>query len=145
MTMDNPASMRPSASVVIIRNGKIAAIRSAKHNGALELPGGKSEPGETPMQNAARECVEEIGVWPTIVRLLLTEPVGGFMCSTYLATIGDRAQPSSSPEGEAGWFTPEELLTGTYADHTAKWLPMVADELAGDPAGSRIFGYTSKR
>lgn len=123
------SAMRPSASVVIIRNGKIAAIRSAKHGGALELPGGKSEPGESPGVNAMRECFEEVGVHPYLVRLLLTEPVGGYMCSTFLAKIGDGVELVSSTEGEAGWFAPAELLNGTYAAHTARWLPMVADEL----------------
>lgn len=127
MTENSP--MRTSASVVMIRNGKIAAIRSAKHGGALELPGGKSEPGETPEANAQRECCEEVGVYPRYLKLLLTEPVGGFMCSTFLAEIKGYQRLTSSTEGEAGWFTPAELLNGTYAAHTARWLPMVADEL----------------
>lgn len=128
-TLNNALPMRASANVVIIRAGKIAAIRSAKHAGALEIPGGKSEQFEIPAHTAVRECFEEIGVRPYLIRPLLTEPVGGFMCYTFFGRIGDHVELVSSEEGEAGWFTPEEMLTGTYSKHTAKWLPLVADEL----------------
>jgi len=113
-----------SACMVLIRRGKIAAIRSKKHGGALELPGGKAEPGEFPDENAVRECFEEVGVRPKIVCELIPEQadVGGFRCSTFLGETDDEIQ--SSAEGEAGWFTPEELLTGTYSEHTKLWLAL---------------------
>ena len=121
-------ALKPSACVVLIRNGKIAAIRSRKHGGALELPGGKAEFDEAPFTNAARECSEEVGVRPVYIRTLTREECGGFDCSCFLVESDDELVSSS--EGEAVWVTPNELLTGTYASHTAKWLPMVAKELA---------------
>ncbi len=125
-----PITIRQSSCVVIIRHGLIAAIKSKKHNFSLELPGGKRNPAESAEQNAVRECFEEVGVRPYLIRRLLEEmDVGGYMCSTYLAKIGDHVELVSSPEGQAVWVTPAEMLTGTYAEHTAKWLPMVADEL----------------
>ncbi len=115
--------MNPSACVVLVRDDKIAAIRSRKHDGALELPGGKAEPGETAWENAARECYEEIGLLPRCIRLLLRSECGGFDCSCFLVESDDELV--SGPEGEAVWVTPAELLTGTYASHTAQWLPLV--------------------
>lgn len=117
--------MLPSACVIIVRNGKIAAIRSKKHNGSLELPGGKALRYELPETNAIRECVEEIGHVPWLRKLLFCGPCGGFMCSTYFATLPDHCELISGEEGEAGWFTPDEMLTGTYAGHTRQWVPMV--------------------
>ena len=117
-----------SACVVLIRYGKIAAIRSRKHNGAIELPGGKSEPGEKPEETAIRECIEEVGVHPYLVRCLHVEEDDGHQCYVYLARIHE-GDLESGPEGEAVWVTPEELLTGTYARISAKWLSTIKDEL----------------
>jgi 8-oxo-dGTP pyrophosphatase MutT (NUDIX family) len=121
---------RPSACVVITRNNKIAAIRSAKHGGALELPGGKALPivdnsgrYESPSDNAIRECHEEIGIYPTLYDLLLRSPTGGYDCWCFFAGIERHVDLVSSPEGEAVWATPEEMLTGTYSEHTRLWLP----------------------
>jgi 8-oxo-dGTP pyrophosphatase MutT (NUDIX family) len=131
--------MLPSACVIIVRNGKVAAIRSKKHDGSLELPGGKAMLSagvllvtaeglplfESPETNAIRECIEEVGQVPWLRKLLFCSPCGGFMCSTFLATLPDHADLASGEEGEAGWFTPDEMLTGTYSEHTRQWLPMV--------------------
>lgn len=117
--------MRASACMVLIRRGRIAVIRSKKHGGAYELPGGKAEPGETPRKNARRECREEVGVDAEIVEELLCEmDVGGYLCSTFLGKIPDDVELVSSSEGEAVWVTPEEMLTGTYAEHSKKWLAL---------------------
>jgi len=130
-------SLPCSACVVLIRDGKIAAIRSRKHGGSLELPGGKAEPNETPSDNAIRECFEEVGVRVKLLSLLTCEPdVGGFYCSCYLAQSDDELV--SSPEGEAVWVTPEEMLTGTYHSHTANWLPLVARELGRPKPADRV-------
>lgn len=122
--------MHPSACVILMRDGKFAAIRSAKHGGSLELPGGKANRYgwnklETPEENARRECEEEVGVAPTLNCLLLRSPVGGYDCYTFLGEISPSDTLASSSEGEAVWVTAEELLTGTYADHTRIWLEML--------------------
>lgn len=40
------------------------------HSGQISLPGGKAEPGESPVDTAIREAHEEIGVKPESVRVL---------------------------------------------------------------------------
>lgn len=40
------------------------------HSGQVSLPGGRLEPGETPLDTALRECQEEVGVDPTSIRVL---------------------------------------------------------------------------
>ncbi|GIV36349.1 MAG: coenzyme A pyrophosphatase [Cyclobacteriaceae bacterium] len=40
------------------------------HSGQISLPGGKAEPGETPVQTALREANEEIGVDPGAVKVV---------------------------------------------------------------------------
>ena len=55
---------RPAAFVVVEQEGKIACVRVAWRRGGpkIDLPGGGLDPGETPVQAAARECGEEAGL-----------------------------------------------------------------------------------
>ena len=45
----------------------------AKHPGAWGLPGGKIETGETLLGGMERECIEELGFFPTYLRLIPLE------------------------------------------------------------------------
>lgn len=46
-----------------------------KHAGQIALPGGRSEPGETPWETALREAQEEVGLDPALVEVAgLSEP-----------------------------------------------------------------------
>jgi len=135
ITVAIAASLAHSACVVARRGDRFACIRSAKHGGAVELPGGRGEPGETPEQTARRELREEVGLAAQTLTLLLRAPVGGYDAHLYVATpptsrVAWPARPAwgelrSSTEGEAFWATRDELLTGTYAEHTRAWLPLL--------------------
>ena len=127
--------MKRASCVVIVRNGRFAAIRSHKHGGRLCLPGGKTQIGlygimERPQDTAERECVEEIGVVPIdLTAFYVAVDVDGFLVTLFYATISPLAELESSEEGEAVWCTRQELLeNGAYAAHTAEWLPLY-DEL----------------
>lgn len=62
-------------SAVVIRNtdGEVLTVRKSGTDRFM-LPGGKPEPGETPVQTAVRECAEELSVelWPEDLRQLGT-------------------------------------------------------------------------
>ena len=55
---------RPAAFAVIERQGLLAIVRveTGGRAGALDLPGGGLDPGETEAEAAARECGEEAGL-----------------------------------------------------------------------------------
>ena len=53
--------VRNSARALIIRDGKIAMIRSQKYN-CYEFPGGGIEEGENPIDTVIRETMEEAGL-----------------------------------------------------------------------------------
>jgi 8-oxo-dGTP pyrophosphatase MutT (NUDIX family) len=62
------------------------------HSGQVSLPGGKSEPGETPVQTALREAEEEIGVdraLPKVIGALTNFFVipSNFLITPVVATI----------------------------------------------------------
>jgi 8-oxo-dGTP pyrophosphatase MutT (NUDIX family) len=73
-----PANSRPAAALLLLyphgRSGAVAlTVRSstlARHPGQISLPGGATDPGETIAQAALREAAEEIGVEPSMVRVL---------------------------------------------------------------------------
>lgn len=50
----------------VIRDGQVLLIRKKRGlgGGKINGPGGRNEPGETPLQAAVRETQEEIGVTP---------------------------------------------------------------------------------
>jgi 8-oxo-dGTP pyrophosphatase MutT (NUDIX family) len=75
-----------------------------RHSGQVSLPGGVSEPGETPIQAALREAHEEVGLAAEGVRVLgaltpLDIPVSGFRLHPIVAAL-DRRPPLSAAAGE---------------------------------------------
>ncbi len=78
-----PAEHAPAAVLVpLIEHpeglGLLLTLRTRhlrKHAGQIALPGGRSEPGETPWQTALREAHEEVGLEPALVEVAgLSEP-----------------------------------------------------------------------
>ena len=53
---------------VAIRDGLVRTVRKQGSDGFM-MPGGKPEPGETPLQTACREVSEEIGLTPDPSRM----------------------------------------------------------------------------
>jgi ADP-ribose diphosphatase len=58
--------------VVLIRQFRLAAQLANGRGDLVEIVAGHVEPGETPLETARRECVEEIGVAPEPLIELLT-------------------------------------------------------------------------
>ena len=80
-----------------------------------ELPAGRLDPGEKPLQAARRELVEETGYrarkW---AKLLTLYPSPGYVAekmTVYVATdlIKGEAQPMEDERIRCRWFTPSEL------------------------------------
>ena len=73
-----PPDSRTAAGLILLypRDNDVAVpltVRAsglARHAGQISLPGGATDPGETPAQAALREASEEIGLDPASVRVL---------------------------------------------------------------------------
>lgn len=120
----------------VVRDGQVLLIRKKRGLGAGKIngPGGKLDPGETPLQCAVRETFEEVGVRATGVReagQLWFEFVDGLRihCTVFRAD-GCEGQAIETAEAIPLW-TPADALP--YAEMWADdrfWLPAL---LAGQP------------
>ena len=74
----------------------------AKHPGAWGLPGGKLEGTETLLGGMERECIEELGFFPTYLRLIplekFTAPDGAFEYHTWVCVIQSEFTPRLNHE-----------------------------------------------
>lgn len=119
----------------------LAAQRSYPKDlaGKWELPGGKVEEGEDPESACLREIREELGVTPTLDRIVPGPegdwPIGRHTMRVWLATIDE--EPECGPDhDELRWCTALETLG-------LDWLPgdiALAKKLASWmlPAGNHI-------
>jgi 8-oxo-dGTP pyrophosphatase MutT (NUDIX family) len=69
----------------------------SKHPGAWGLPGGKVESGETLLGGMERECIEELGSFPTYQKLIpiekFTSADGDFVYHTFVCVVESEFVP----------------------------------------------------
>ena len=123
----------PGAAAAVPWDGErvhlIRQFRAPPGRDLVEIPAGKLDvPNEDPAATAARECGEEIGLFPRRVTLLhrcyLSPGFSDEICSIYLAEDLERvaAAPEGAEEQAAGVVTldlarvREALAAGTLAD-----------------------------
>lgn len=109
--------VRVAAAVVTDEHGAALVVR--KHGTTLfQQPGGKPEPGETPIETVRREVAEEIGVRADAARFVAlgrftddaaNEP-GHLVVADAFALRIDRADAAAAAEiAELRWLAPHEL------------------------------------
>lgn len=125
-----------TGTLVFLRRGdEVMLIRKKRGHGAGKIngPGGKVEPGETPLAAAVRETLEETGirVLDPLLRgrfkfVDLTAPQWfGFI---YTATAFE-GSPIETEEGDPSWYSIHELPFDQMWEDDRFWLPRV---LAGE-------------
>ncbi len=105
----DPAGVRTAAALVLLypREGRphlVLTVRSgalSRHSGQVSFPGGAIEPGEALASAALREAAEEVGIDPSIVRIVgpltpLHIPVSDFIVHPIVGVM-DRA-PDLRPD-----------------------------------------------
>jgi 8-oxo-dGTP pyrophosphatase MutT (NUDIX family) len=74
----------------------------SKHPGAWGLPGGKVESGETLLGGMERECMEELGSFPTYQKLIpiekFTSADGDFVYHTFVCVVESEFVPVLNDE-----------------------------------------------
>ena len=97
--------------------------------GKWEFIGGKIEPGETPEQALARECMEEIAL-PIINAKIRTSVTHAYPDRTIHLTLIDcepvpNAEPKALEHAALGWFTAADALKLDFCPADIELLPVI--------------------
>lgn len=145
----------PATLLFVIRDEQILLIRKKRGLGAGKIngPGGKVDPGETPLECAVRECQEELHITP------LDPQYGGqhlfqftdgysihvwaYRCDAFEGT------PTETEEAEPLWFALDEIPYDQMWADDRIWLPLLIE---GKPFvgryvfdGDRMLDYRIER
>ncbi len=124
---------RPDEDAVtcfIIRGEEILLIRKKTGLGAgkINAPGGRIEPGESAVEAAVRECIEEVGITPHSPEKradLSFEFADGFSlhCSAFFA-YSHTGTAVESDEADPFWCDIKEIPFSRMWEDDAFWIPM---------------------
>jgi len=124
----------------ICAGGQVLLIRKRRGHGAGKIngPGGKLDPGETPLACAVRETREEVGVEAHDVRLAavmrFVERAGEDWLGYVFVAAGYQGIPKTTAEAVPQWFGVAALPFAEMWEDDRIWLPRVlaGERLRGD-------------
>ncbi|WP_374528266.1 CoA pyrophosphatase [Novosphingobium sp.] len=125
-----PDTLRPAAVLAAIterhdRPGFLLIHRPSNmrsHPGQVAFPGGKIDPGETPVEAALREAYEEMGIHERNVTVIGTSDTyrtgSGYAITPVLAVVPPDIEINPSPTEVAAWFEAPVDFVFDPANHT---------------------------
>lgn len=117
--------------LMVLRDGEGLFIVKKRGLGAgkINAPGGRLEPGETPLQAAVRETQEEVGITPGGVRAageLLFQFSDGHAIHGYVFTADAfTGTPVETPEAVPLWLRMNELPYHRMWQDDRVWMPLL--------------------
>ena len=117
----------------ILKEGRVLLIHKKRGIGAGKIngPGGKVDPGETPLAAAVRETQEETGVTPVRPRLrgeLWFHFSAEFVLHCYIYLAEDfTGTPCETEEAIPQWFDIDSLPYDRMWADDKYWLPLLID------------------
>ncbi len=127
--------------VFVVQGERVLLIRKKRGLGAGKIngPGGRLEPGETPLHCALREVREELCVTPLGVTArgqLSFQFVDGYSLFVHVfAASGHQGEPTETPEALPLWAPLAAVPYGQMWADDVLWLPRL---LAGEPFVGRF-------
>jgi 8-oxo-dGTP diphosphatase len=125
--------MRVVVGAAIVRDGRVLAQQRAYPAdvaGLWEFPGGGVEPGESEVDAARRECLEELGIEVTAMGRIGPDVAlkEGLVLRVYGARL-DRGEPHPHDHQAVTWLTEATLDTVTWIPADQVLLPALRDFL----------------
>lgn len=131
-----PAEVRDAAVLAAITDGPRPSFllihrpsNMRSHPGQVAFPGGKLDPGETPIEAALREAYEEMGIRERDVTVIGTSDVyrtgTGYAITPVLAVVPPDIEINPSPTEVAAWFkAPVDFVfdTANHSHNSASYL-----------------------
>ena len=124
-------AVAPATLVFAIEEDRILLIRKKRGLGAGKIngPGGKLDPGETPLQCAIRETQEEIGITPLdLIQLgeLKFQFADGYSTHVFVyRSNGYTGTPTETNEAIPLWFTFDTIPYDEMWEDDKLWLPLL--------------------
>jgi 8-oxo-dGTP diphosphatase len=124
----------------LLVDGRVLLIRKRRGHGGGRIngPGGKPEPGESPLECVLRETEEEVGVRPAGARLagvfrFVDQESADWLGFIFVAGTCT-GTPRTTAEAIPAWYPLDELPLGEMWDSDRHWLPRVlaGERLEGD-------------
>ena len=118
----------------VVRGGEILLIEKKRGLGAGKIngPGGKIEPGETPLEAIVRECQEELHITPHAPRPLgelwfWMSDCPHIRCHVFRADDFD-GTPTETDEAVPLWMPLEEIPFHRMWEDDQHWMPLLLQE-----------------
>jgi len=118
----------------VIRDGEILLIEKKRGLGAGKIngPGGKIDPGETPLECAVRETQEELGIDVLRPKKMgelhfAMSDVPDILCHVYLAR-DFTGRPVETDEAKPLWCRLDSIPYDEMWSDDIHWLPLLLDE-----------------
>ncbi len=118
----------------IVKDGNILLIEKKRGLGAGKIngPGGKIDPGETPLQAVIRETQEELLITPLGSRKLgelwfSMSDCPDILCHVYRADDYE-GEPTETDEAVPVWTAIDEVPYHRMWEDDRHWMPLVLDE-----------------
>jgi len=129
----------PATLVLVVRDNQMLLIRKKRGLGAgkISAPGGRLEPGETPLEAAVREVQEELCITPlglTYSGENLFQFVDGYSIHVHIFKACDyEGEPTETDEASPIWSNLDAIPYEEMWEDDKLWVPLVLD-------GTRFFG-----
>jgi len=123
----------PATLMFVVRDGEVLLIEKLRGIGMGKIngPGGKIDPGETPMECVVRECQEELHITPlNPVKMgelwFAMSDIPDIHCHVFTSTEFE-GTPTATEEAVPVWTKIEDIPWDKMWEDDAHWLPQMLE------------------